>query len=169
MKWFYQKGASEIFPEEFDVYQSIIPENERDNMIKAFYKRLTHSDRSIREKACNLWTRWEMATSHLIQEKNYLVKANSSSFSDAFARIECHYFINSIFLEEDFILKNTNFIKEIPITIIQGRYDIVCPVRSAWDLKKSLPHSELVIVDDAGHSIREKGIAYQLIKATNLL
>ena len=88
-----------------------------------------------------------------------------NSFSDAFARIECHYFINNIFLEDDFILKNIKEIESIPTKIIQGRYDVVCPVRSAWDLNKKLKNSELIIVNDAGHSMSEKGISIELIKA----
>jgi proline iminopeptidase len=88
-----------------------------------------------------------------------------NSFSDAFARIECHYFINNIFLEDDFILKNIKTIESIPTKIIQGRYDVVCPVRSAWDLNKKLKNSELIIVKDAGHSMSEKGISIELIKA----
>ena len=98
------------------------------------------------------------------------IESNSkNSFSDAFARIECHYFINKIFLEENFILKNIENIKEIPIKIVQGRYDIVCPVRSAWDLNKKLKEAKLIIVPDSGHSMSEKGITKALIKATNNL
>jgi len=88
-----------------------------------------------------------------------------NSFSDAFARIEWHFFINNIFLEDDFILKKIKTIESIPTKIIQGRYDVVCPVRSAWDLNKKLKNSELIIVNDAGHSMSEKGITKELIKA----
>ena len=112
----------------------------------------------LRSRAAAAWTKWELSTSHLIKKELDFDKGKANSFSDAFARIECHYFINNIFLEDDFILKNIKTIESIPTTIIQGRYDIVCPVRSAWDLNKKLKNSELIIVDDAGHSMSEEGI-----------
>ena len=169
LSWFYQKGASEIFPEEFDLYQSVIPQNERGNLINAFYKRLTSQDLSERAKAAQAWTRWEMSTSYLIPKELSIKKACNDKFSDSFARIECHYFINNIFLEDNYILKNTIKIKNIPVSIVQGRYDIVCPMRSAWDLSKSLPLSKLYVIDNAGHSMKEKGITNKLIELTNQL
>ena len=169
LSWFYQRGASEIFPEEFDLYQSIIPEDERGNLIKAFYKRLTSEDSSERAKAAYAWTRWEMSTSYLMPKELSLKKAANDIFSDSFARIECHYFINNIFLEENYILKNIIKINNIPVSIVQGRYDIVCPMRSAWDLKKSFPSSKLYVIDNAGHSMKEIGITDKLIELTNNL
>ncbi len=169
LSWFYQKGASEIFPEEFDLYQSIIPQNERSNLIKAYYLRLTSKDRAERAKAAHAWTRWEMSTSYLIQKKLSIQKAANDYFSDSFARIECHYFINNIFLEDNYILKNIIKLINIPVSIVQGRYDVVCPMRSAWDLKKSLPSSKLYIINDAGHSMKETGITKKLIELTNKL
>ena len=167
--WFYQYGASEIFPEEFEEYSSIIPINERDDLISSFYKYLTSKNVELRSKAASAWTKWELSTSHLINKKFDLVKSKVNSFADAFARIECHYFINNIFLEDDFILKNIKTIESLPTKIIQGRYDIVCPVRSAWDLHKKLKNSELIIVDDAGHSMSEEGISIKLIEALEKL
>ena len=169
LSWFYQKGASEIFPEEFDLYQSVIPENERSDFIKAFYKRLTSEDSSERSKAAYAWTRWEMSTSYLMPKNLSIKKADNDYFSDSFARIECHYFINNIFLEENYILKNITKIKNIPVSIVQGRYDIVCPMRSAWDLKKLIPSSKLYVIDNAGHSMKEIGITNKLIELTNEL
>ena len=167
LSWFYQKGASEIFPEEFDLYQSLIPKDERGNLIKAFYERLTSKDISERAKAAYAWTRWEMSTSNLIPKEISIKKAANDDFSDSFARIECHYFINNIFLEDNYILKNISKIKNIPVSIVQGRYDIVCPMRSAWDLKKSLPSSKLYVIGNAGHSMKEFGITNKLIELTN--
>jgi len=167
--WFYQYGASEIFPEEFEKYISVIPDNKRDDLISSFYKNLTSSDIEVRSKAAIAWTNWELSTSHLIKKEIDVGKSKTNSFSDAFARIECHYFINKIFLEDNFILKNVSKIESIPTKIIQGRYDVVCPVRSAWDLSQKLKNSELIIVDDAGHSMSEKGITKELIEAVNLL
>jgi len=169
LSWFYQKGASEIFPEEFDLYQSIIPKEERGNLINAFYKRLTSEDRSERAKAAYAWTRWEMSTSFIIPKELSIKKAANNNFSDSFARIECHYFINNIFLEENYILNNITKLKNISVSIVQGRYDIVCPMRSAWDLRKSLPSSKLYVVDNAGHSMKEIGITNKLIDLTNEL
>ena len=165
--WFYQYGASEIFPEEFEEYISVIPTYERDNLIRSFYKYLTSSNSSLRSKAASAWTKWELSTSHLI--KKQIENDQLNSFSDAFARIECHYFINNIFLEDNFILKNIKNIESIPTKIIQGRYDIVCPVRSAWDLHKQLRKSQLIIVDDAGHSMSEEGISKKLVEVVKKL
>ena len=165
--WFYQYGASEIFPEEFEKYISVIPKEERFDLIASFYKYLTSEDIKLRSKAANAWTNWELSTSHLIRREINVGQSKTNSFSDAFARIECHYFFNNIFLEDNFILKNINIIESIPTKIIQGRYDIVCPVRSAWDLNKKLLNSELIIVDDAGHSMSEKGITIKLLEAVD--
>ncbi len=167
LKWFYQKGASEVFPQEFDLFKSQIPIEEREDMIKAFYKRLTSEDLTIRAEAAQAWTRWEMSTSHLIPKKLSIKKAYNENFSDSFARIECHYFINNIFLEENYILKNISNIVNIPISIVQGRYDIVCPMRSAWDLKKALPSANLYVIESAGHSMKETGITQKLVYLTN--
>ena len=134
-------GASEIFPDEFEKYISVIPQDEREDLIASFYKYLTSKDIELRSKAAAAWTNWELSTSHLIKRDFNIGKSKTNSFSDAFARIECHYFINNIFLEDDFILKNIKFIESIPTKIIQGRYDVVCPVRSAWDLSKKIINS----------------------------
>ena len=167
LKWFYQYGASEIFPDEYEKYISVIPKNERSDLIKSFYKYLTSNNENLRQKAANAWTRWELSTSHLIKKELKIESNSKNSFSDAFARIEAHYFINKIFLEDDFILNNIDKLNEIPIKIVQGRYDIVCPLRSAWDLNKSLNNSELFIINNAGHSMSEEGITQKLLEIIN--
>tara|TARA_Y100000589_G_scaffold168244_1_gene160050 strand:+ start:1507 stop:2445 length:939 start_codon:yes stop_codon:yes gene_type:complete len=167
LKWFYQYGASEIFPDEYEKYISIIPKNERSDLIRSFYKYLTSKNEDLRQKAAYAWTKWELSTSHLIKKEIEIPSNIKNSFSDAFARIECHYFINKIFLEDNYILKNIHKINEIPIKIVQGRYDIVCPVRSAWDLKKSHKKSELFIINNAGHSMSEEGITKKLLEIIN--
>ncbi len=169
LSWFYQHGASEIFPDEYEKYISVIPNSERSDLIKAFYKYLISSNTQLRNKAALAWTNWELSTSHLIKRELVISNTKRNTFADAFARIECHYFNNKIFLDENFILNNIEKIENIPTTIVQGRYDVVCPVRSAWDLNKKLKNSNLIIVDDAGHSMSEHGITDQLIKATNNL
>ena len=167
LKWFYQYGASEIFPDEYENYISIIPKNERSDLIQSFYKYLTSKDKNIRREAALAWTKWELSTSHLIKKEFEIDVNKKNSFCDAFARIECHYFINNIFLEENFILKNIETINKIPIKIVQGRYDIVCPVRSAWDLNSKLKNSELFIINNAGHSMSEEGITQKLLEIIN--
>ncbi len=167
LHWFYQDGASHIFPDAFAPYKNHIPKEEQDNLILAYYNRLTSDDMNIRKSAAFEWTRWEMSTSKLIPDTKYIEAAEDSDFADAFARIESHYFINGIFLDENQILRDVNKIKHIPTWIIQGRYDVVCPPRSAWELKQELDLAKLVIVPDAGHSVAEIPIASELIKATN--
>tara|TARA_B100000767_G_scaffold109830_1_gene105127 strand:+ start:1215 stop:2171 length:957 start_codon:yes stop_codon:yes gene_type:complete len=167
LQWFYQQGASHVFPDAFEPYSQHIPIEERHDLITAYYQRLTHEDVEIRRAAAKEWTRWEMATSRLFPDPEYLDKAEDLDFAVAFARIECHYFINGIFVEDGHILNNVEKIKHIPTTIVQGRYDMVCPTVSAWELHKALPESKLIIVPDAGHSMGETSIARELVNATD--
>jgi len=167
LQWFYQQGASHVFPDTFEPYSQHIPIEERHDLITAYYQRLTHEDVEIRRAAAKEWTRWEMATSRLLPDPEYLEKAEDLDFAVAFARIECHYFINGIFVEDGHILNNVEKIKHIPTTIVQGRYDMVCPTISAWELHKALPESKLIIVPDAGHSMGEASIARELVNATD--
>ena len=169
LHWFYQDGASHVFPDAFEPYYNHIPEDEQGALIPAYYKRLTDEDVEVRRAAAKEWTRWEMATSRLFPDPSYLEKAEDLDFAVAFARIECHYFINQIFVEEAYILNNSSIIEHIPAVIVQGRYDMVCPVKSAWELHKKLPSSELIIVPDAGHSMGEVSIAKSLVDATNTI
>ena len=169
LHWFYQEGASHVFPDAFEPYQHHIPVDEQSALIPAYYKRLTSEDVEVRRAAAKEWTRWEMATSRLFPDPEYLDKAEDLDFAVAFARIECHYFINAIFVEEAYILNHVSTIQNIPTTIVQGRYDMVCPARSAWELHKALPNSKLVMVADAGHSMGEVSIARELVKATDAI
>ena len=166
--WFYQDGASKIYPDAWEKYLAPIPEKERHNLVFAYYKRLTSDDSSTRLEAARAWSIWEASTSKLIQSKNYLHHFENSRVVEAFARIECHYFINAGFFKTDnWILENVYKIQHIPLTIIQGRYDVVCPMISAWDLHRALPKANFEVVQDAGHSMTEKGIASKLIKYTD--
>ena len=169
LHWFYQDGASHLFPDAFEPYRNHIPTEEQNDLISAYYKRLTSDDVEVRRAAAKEWTRWEMATSRLFPDPEYLEKADDLDFAVAFARIECHYFINGIFVEEGFILKRAKTIEHIPTVIVQGRYDVVCPPRSAWELHKAMPQSRLVMVPDAGHSMGEVSIARELVAATDAL
>merc|ERR1712158_51285 len=165
--FFYQDGASHLFPDKFQPYREHIPEEERGDMIAAYYKRLTSSDQEVRRAAAKEWCLWEMGTSKLIPDSAYIDKADNLDFAAAFSRIECHYFVNGIFVEEAYILKNASKLAKIPVHIVQGRYDVVCPAKSAWELHQALPHSELVLVPDAGHSMGEVGIAKVLVGFTD--
>ena len=169
LHWFYQDGASHVFPDAFEPYRDHIPHEEQGDLIKAYYARLTSDDIEVRRGAAREWTRWEMATSRLFPDPEYLDKAEDLDFAVAFARIECHYFINAIFVEEAYILNNAAKIQHIPTTIVQGRYDMVCPPRSAWELHKAIPDSNLVMVGDAGHSMGEVSIARELVAATDAI
>ena len=169
LHWFYQDGASHLFPDAFEPYRNHIPTEEQSDLISAYYKRLTSDDVEVRRAAAKEWTRWEMATSRLFPDPDYLEKADDLDFAVAFARIECHYFINGIFVEEGFILKRAKTIEHIPTVIVQGRYDVVCPPRSAWELHNAMPQSRLVMVPDAGHSMGEVSIARELVAATDAL
>ncbi|MDX2216111.1 MAG: prolyl aminopeptidase [Oculatellaceae cyanobacterium bins.114] len=166
--WFYQEGASYIFPDAWEAYLEPIPPEERHDLIGAYYKRLTSSDREIRAIAAQAWSIWEASTSKLVPNVNLQQKFGEQHFAEAFARIECHYFVNRGFMEpEDQLLQNVDRIRHIPTVIVQGRYDVVCPMVSAWELHKVWAEAEFIIVPDAGHSMTEPGIGSALIDATD--
>ena len=164
--WFYQDGASHIYPDVWDEYVRPIPEAERHDFVTAYYKRLTSDNRDVRMQAARAWSTWEGATSRLIPDLSMIQSFGQDEFAEAFARIECHYFINGIWMRNDNqILEDIHRIRHIPCEIIHGRYDVVCPVQNAWDLKKAWPEATLHIVPDAGHSAKEPGILTKLIEA----
>ena len=168
IKWFYQEGASEIFPDAWEKYHNHIPESERSNFVTAYYKRLTDENADTRLAAARIWSQWEAATSRLFVDPKSIEDFDEPTLALQFARIECHYFINdSFFKTPNFLIENISKIQHIPTSIIQGRYDVVCPMRSAWDLHKAWPKSLLTIVADAGHSAGEPGIRSKLIECTN--
>ena len=168
IKWFYQEGASKIFPDAWEHYIAPIPEDERGDFIKAFHKRLTSENKEERLEAAKAWSIWEASTSKLIPNQELMEDFADDQFATAFARIECHYFLNKGFFESDnYLLDNVDKIRHIPAIIVQGRYDVVCPAESAWELHKRWPEAELKIIDDAGHSLSEKGITSALIAATD--
>ncbi|NJM56203.1 MAG: prolyl aminopeptidase [Synechococcales cyanobacterium RU_4_20] len=165
--WFYQEGASYLFPDAWEAYLKPIPLGERDNLVAAYHKRLTSPDPKICREAARAWAMWEASTSKLLPDPNLMQAFGEEHFATAFARIECHYFINQGFFEtDDQLLRNVHRIRHLPAVIVQGRYDVVCPMRSAWDLHRAWPEAELVIVGDAGHSMSEPGIKSALIEAT---
>jgi len=167
LEWFYQEGASHIFPDAWEHYLAPIPPRERGDMMKAYYKRLTSRSRRVREEAARAWSIWEGSTSKLLPNPSLIKRFGGGRFADAFARIEAHYFVNGGFFEpDDQLLRGAKKIRHIPGVIVQGRYDVVCPIRSAWDLHRAWPEAKLVIVPDAGHSMTEPGIRSALIAET---
>jgi proline iminopeptidase len=171
LEWFYQnpEGAASIYPDFWEPYFEHIPANERDDMMAAYYKRLTSSDPEVVRKAATVWSVWEGATSYLRTNADYVTKfQEDAAYAGAFARIECHYFVNKGFFRTDNqLIENVGRIRHIPAVIVQGRYDIVCPMRSAWHLHKAWPEADLRIVGNAGHSAFEVGITSELILATD--
>jgi proline iminopeptidase len=168
LHWFYQQGASFLFPDAWEAYQKTIPPQERSNLIQAYYHRLTSPDVQVRQAAARSWSIWEAATSKLLPDPHLISEFAQDQFAEAFARIECHYFVNKGFFRSDAqLLENVDCIRQIPAVIIQGRYDVICPMVSAWDLHQAWPEAEFVIVPDAGHSMTEPGIRSALIDATD--
>jgi proline iminopeptidase len=166
--WFYQEGASNIYPDAWEHYLKPIPENERHNLVAAYYKRLTSKDDTVRIEAAKAWSIWEASTSKLFQSEESLHAFEDTKVAEAFARIECHYFTNRGFFDTDeWLLDNIEKIRHIPTVIVQGRYDVVCPMLSAWELHKAFPEADFEVVQDAGHSMTEKGIAAKLVEYTD--
>ena len=168
IKWFYQEGASQIFPDVWDEYLKVIPENEQHDLVAAYHKRLTHENRDIRLQAAKAWSKWEAATSRLYMDPNAVDEFEDPDFALSFARIECHYFTNNAFFKtNNWLLENVDKIRHIPGFIVQGRYDVVCPARSAWDLHKAWPEAKFNIIADSGHAASEPGTRSALIRAAD--
>ena len=168
LEWFYQKGCDALYPDAWESFLDAIPESERGDLMSAYHRRLTSADPRVRLAAARAWSVWEGATSFLHQDEAYIHSSGEDEFALAFARIECHYFVHGGFFEhDDQLLRNVDRIRRIPAVIVQGRYDVVCPMRSAWNLHRAWPESDLRIVQDAGHSAFESGITHELIEATD--
>ena len=167
INWFYQNGASNLFPEFWDKYLEPIATKDRSELVPAYYRLLTSSDAQIRLKAAKAWSQWEAATSRLYIKPEAVEEFEDPDKALAFARIECHYFMNNAFFPtNNYLLEQAYKIKNIPGEIIQGRYDVVCPATSAWDLHKHWSIAKFTIVADAGHASSEPGIRSALIAAT---
>lgn len=172
--WFYAEGgASNIYPEEWDNFIAVIPEGERNDLVKAYYKRLVGDGEEERLRCAIAWATWELSSLMLKPNPELIAKAKTDSYwTLQFSRIETHYFVNKGFFKSpQQLMDQVGIIRDagIPVTIVQGRYDISCPVRTAYDLHKLLPKSELVIVQTAGHSGFEPGITEELVKASNAM
>lgn len=170
LHWFYQFGAHHIFPDAWEKFLEPIPVLDRHDLLRGYYKKLTSNDPKERMKAAIAWSSWEAQTLRLIFDPALFSEFTQSHHADALARIECHYFINQCFFQTDnWLLENVGPLKKIPGFIVQGRYDIVCPMESAWELHKALPHFHWEVIPDAGHSASEVGIADALINIMNAL
>jgi proline iminopeptidase len=171
--WFNQDGVNMLFPDLWEDYVAPIPVVERGDLLSAYYRRLTSEDDVVRAKAAKSWNRWEMATSRLlVDDAEWLDQVerdlSEEIWSEQHARIECHYFIHGGFLKSDNqLLDDVEKIRHIPATIIQGRYDVCCPMETAWRLHKRWPEAEFHVVPDAGHSSAETGIQRLLLAATD--
>ena len=168
IRWFYQEGANHIYPDAWQEYLKPIPIEERGDLLSAYYKRLTSEDRQVRLEAARAWSVWEASTSKLIPSKASKLRFGQAEFAEAFARIECHYFVNKGFFErENLLLENIDRILHLPGVIVQGRYDVVCPMITAWELHQVWQSAEFIVIEDAGHSVSEPGIKDALIRATD--
>jgi proline iminopeptidase len=166
--WFYQAGASNIFPDAFERYVAPIPPQERGDLLAAFHRRLMAPDRGVRMQAARAWARWEGETISMAGPSALPARFNDDRFVEAFARIECHYFFNRGFFEHDgWLLAQAPKLRRIPCRIVHGRYDVCTPLASAWALKRAWPEAHLEIIGDAGHSSLETGIVDALVRATD--
>jgi proline iminopeptidase len=168
LAWFYQDGACMLFPDAWPRFCAPIPEGERGDMIGAYHKRLIHPERRVQAEAAAAWSQWEGDTISIRGPEARPSKFNEVDFAIAFARIECHFFVNhGFFPEEGWILKNAAALKSIPGWIVQGRFDVVTPMEAAWKLKAAWPQARFEVVWDAGHASTEPGIVDALVRATD--
>ena len=168
LHWFYQEGASFLFPDAWEKYLEPIPQEERGDLMQAYYRRLTGPDRAEQVRAARAWSVWEGSTSKLYPDPNLMDHFGEEQFAIAFARIESHYFVNAGFFQHpDQLLDGVERIRKIPAVIVQGRYDVVCPMVTAWDLWRRWPEADFKVVPDAGHAAMEPGTASYLVEATD--
>jgi proline iminopeptidase len=166
IEWFLY-GMRYVFPEAWRAFTDFLPEDEREDLLAAYYKRLVDPDPAVHLPAARAWDRYEAACSTLLPKPEMPIRMDDDAAALAIARIEAHYFVNNAFLAEDELIGNLHRIRHLPCTIVQGRYDVVCPARSAWALKKAWPEVDLRMVPDAGHSAFEPGNARELVMATD--
>ena len=168
LSWFYQRGASALFPDYWEDFIAPIPQAERDDLIRAHHKRLIGDDPQAQLASAQAWSVWEGVTSNLFVSEAVAGRFAADEFALALARIETHYFVNGGFLRSpNQLLEDIDRIRKIPAVIVQGRYDVVCPATTAWDLHRAWPEAELKLVPDAGHSAFEDGIVHELVTATD--
>ena len=168
LHWFYQDGASRIFPEAWSGFLDIIDEDKRNNLMSSYHEIFKSDDKEKRLKAAIAWSKWEAATSSLAYKPSLVEEFSNPEFALAFALIENHYFVNKgWFKTENQIIENIDIIRSIPAVIVQGRYDVVCPMKTAWELSEAWPEAELIVAPGSGHTAFEKEITHALISATD--
>tara|TARA_Y100000768_G_scaffold271570_1_gene207666 strand:- start:3698 stop:4627 length:930 start_codon:yes stop_codon:yes gene_type:complete len=165
IQWFYQYGASEIYPSYWENYISIVEPSKRDNILSAYHDMIFSSDQDLSNRACKEWSLWEGKSSCLIPSKDVINSFDKCSIS--LAKIESHYFVNDCFIQENQIINDIHKIADIPCTIVHGQYDVVCPIRQAYDLQKAYPKSNIIIAPDSGHSLLEPSISKEILKQLN--
>lgn len=166
IQWFYQEGANFIYPDKWEDYLAPIPEVERDDLVAAYHRRLTGDDEEEKLRCAYAWANWESSTIALLESGNKALSFEDKDAVLSFARIENHYFINEGFMDEGQLIRDAHKLANIPTVIIQGRYDICTPTKTAWDLHKAMPHAEFHLIPDAGHAFNESGILAALLEAT---
>ncbi len=167
IRWFYQEGANWVFPDRWEDFLAPIPAAERHDLLHAYHRRLTGSDEVARMAAAKAWSIWEGRTATLMPNPDVQAHFANPHVALSLARIEAHYFVNQAFLEPDQLLRDARHLAGIPGVIVQGRYDLICPLRSAWDLHRAWPTADLKVIPDAGHAAFEPGIRAALVAATD--
>ncbi|AWM88038.1 prolyl aminopeptidase [Microvirga sp. 17 mud 1-3] len=165
--WYYQEGASWMFPDKWERFLAPIPPEERGDLMAAYRRRLTGPDMAVRLEAAKAWSLWEGETITLLPDQDYSDQFGDDHYALAFARIENHYFVNGGFFEEGQLLRDAHRLRDIPGVIVQGRYDVATPPATAWALHKAWPEARFVMVQDAGHAYTEPGILHYLVEATD--
>ena len=166
LHWFYQDGIQHLFPDYFEQFTAPIPPTERQDLMRAYHRRLTSDDLQVRLHAAEAWSLFEARCSSLLPSKTIVEHFSEPDIAMAIARIECHYFVNDCFLQPDQIIRDVPRIRDIPGVIVQGRYDVVCPAAAAWRLHKAWPQARFQLIADAGHASSEPGICAALVEAT---
>jgi len=167
LDWFYEGGASAVFPDLWEEFIAPVPVLERGHLIEAYGRLLQHPDPEVHEPAALAWSRWEASTITLLPQADTIARFTEPEFATAFARIENHYFRHGGWWEEGQLIRDSTRLAGIPAVIVQGRYDVCTPVMTAWELHKAWPEADLYIIDDAGHAFDEPGILDALIRATD--
>jgi proline iminopeptidase len=165
--WFYQHGASMLFPDKWEEFLAPVSEGERADLMTAYHRRLTGPDPAVQLAAAKAWSGWEGATITLLPDEKTLATHTADNFAIAIARIENHYMVHRGWLEEGQLIRDVGKIRHIPGVIVQGRYDACTPAVTAWDLHRAWPEAELHIIPDAGHAYNQPGILDRLIRATD--
>ena len=167
LRWFYQEGASWLFPDEWEHFVAPIAPQDRHDLMAAYHRLLTGSDAAARARAAGAWSHWEGRTITLLPDPSIDTAHDDAHFALAFARIENHYFVNQGFLDEGQLLRDAHKLHGIPGVIVQGRYDVCTPAKTAWDLHRAWPQAEFHLINDAGHAFKEPGILDRLVRATD--